>query len=776
MERKVFKLLTVAFVAILLVFSSIGYAYADSYKMTQVGTNPYKNNYNIGIMFMCGAAPGDGSVLLGDYFGNVVRWTASEGLQAVGHNPYDPTGEGQYNVYFATAVAPGDGSVLFGDIQGHIVRWTPENGLQGVGTNPYGHGLCSSAAPGDGLVLFGDEYGNVIKLTSTGIEQVGSNPYGSDKNNKMRTASAPGDGSVLFGDLYGHIIRWTASEGLRGIGTNPYGNNGLLCSSPLKDGSVLFGDLKGYVIKCTPSNVLEPVGPNPYNSEAQPNQALFSSANIGNDTVLFGDITNRIISWDAVNGLQKVGDTPYEFWDSLTVAVSLGDGSVIFATNGAGDVLHVASSITLNSIAAQPNSLNLAVGESQKITIRAAYSDGSISNVTHLASYRAADSSIVKVENGTVTGLKEGSTVITVQYGGMSYAVSVTVSNSVLANIEVSPNPVVISKGQSQPLIVTAKYQDGSVKDVTNQAFYQVEDNTIAVVSGSEVIGLKAGTTNIIVTYKDVSVNVPVTVNVPDLLNIAVNPTSLNLAVGESQQLSVTASFADGSIQNVTNEASYQSGDSIVANVNDTGLVIGVSPGSTAITVTYQDKSTTVPVNVKGGVSELIGLTVNPNTLYLAKGQTQQLSVIASFSDGTTQNVTSLASYQSSDPSIATVSTSGLVTSVDYGNAEITISYETKSIVIPITVGQYTIITATRQVYQTPSVIQPQTREKVTPTVVTAPSKEKTSPAVSMPTKKESVAPSVSYPPIAGRSGSKPVVVPAPDREYNNNIPVIYPK
>jgi uncharacterized protein YjdB len=68
-------------------------------------------------------------------------------------------------------------------------------------------------------------------------------------------------------------------------------------------------------------------------------------------------------------------------------------------------------------------------------------------------------------------------------------------------------------------------------------------------------------------------------------------------------------------------------------------------------------------------------LAVTPSTVSVIAGQTQQLVATATFSDGTTSDVTSQASWSSSATGIATVSSSGLVSGVAMGTAGITASY-----------------------------------------------------------------------------------------------------
>lgn len=56
---------------------------------------------------------------------------------------------------------------------------------------------------------------------------------------------------------------------------------------------------------------------------------------------------------------------------------------------------------------------------------------------------------------------------------------------------------------------------------------------------------------------------------------------------------------------------------------------------------------------------------------------TSQLTAVASFADGTTQDVTMSSAWQSSDPAIATVSASGLVAGVNGGNVDVRATFRT---------------------------------------------------------------------------------------------------
>ena len=93
----------------------------------------------------------------------------------------------------------------------------------------------------------------------------------------------------------------------------------------------------------------------------------------------------------------------------------------------------------------------------------------------------------------------------------------------------------------------------------------------------------------------------------------------------------------------------------IVVTVVVAGLAIGCSNSSTS-------PSTVSSVTVTGAAP--------------AVGAAVQFTATAALSDGTTQDVTSLAAWQSSDPSAATVSSTGVVTAMAAGTVDVTATYQ----------------------------------------------------------------------------------------------------
>lgn len=141
-----------------------------------------------------------------------------------------------------------------------------------------------------------------------------------------------------------------------------------------------------------------------------------------------------------------------------------------------------------------------------------------------------------------------------------------------------------------------------------------LNDKDTGYVTPYTITNLPKGTYEVKVTLGDVSYTKTVIVYADnttsvykDLLarlsKIVVEPTSMNLEVGESQKIdSVTAYYIDsGSVNLTLSDCSYSSSSSH-ATVNSSGTVTGVSEGSVTITISYTDveitKTDTVDITV----------------------------------------------------------------------------------------------------------------------------------------------------------------------------------
>ena len=140
--------------------------------------------------------------------------------------------------------------------------------------------------------------------------------------------------------------------------------------------------------------------------------------------------------------------------------------------------------------------------------------------------------------------------------------------------------------------------------------------------------------------------------------SVSLSPQDLVITEGETRQLTATVYPSNASNKTVT----WESNATGVATVSSSGVVTAVSEGSATITVTTEDgsKTATCQVTVKRRVINVTGVSLNKTYITLTKGETSQLTATVSPSNATNKNV----NWKSSSTSVATVSSSGLVTAV----------------------------------------------------------------------------------------------------------------
>jgi endoglucanase len=156
-------------------------------------------------------------------------------------------------------------------------------------------------------------------------------------------------------------------------------------------------------------------------------------------------------------------------------------------------------------------------------------------------------------------------------------------------------------------------------------------------------------------------VNVPVT-------GVSVSPTTATVNKGVTTTLTAMVTPSNATNKSVT----WSSSNTAAASVSSSGVVTGVNAGTAIITVKTVDGAFTATSNVT--VTNInvpvTGVSVSPATLSLIQGQTSTLTATVTPSNATNKNVT----WSSSQPSFATVNSSGVVTAVAAGSSIITVT------------------------------------------------------------------------------------------------------
>ncbi|WP_193003613.1 beta strand repeat-containing protein [Aeromonas simiae] len=375
-----------------------------------------------------------------------------------------------------------------------------------------------------------------------------------------------------------------------------------------------------------------------------------------------------------------LSDTPSILVVSLQGEVSAVDiGSAHVSAKIAGvssaPVAITVTDATLSTIQISPPTLNLTMGAQAKLTATAAFSDGSVQDVSGQVSWSSSDPTVASVSSqGLVTTQTKGNVTISATLQGVTHSASVTITDATVASLHVIPPSAMLALGTQLQLQAIATFSDGTTQDMSSQVAWLSDNASVLVVSlQGEVSAVDVGSAHVSAKIAGVS-SAPVAITVTDatVSAIQITPTTLNLAIGTQAKLTATATLSDGSVQDVSDQASWSSSDPTVASISSQGLVTAQTKGDVTISAHLQGVTQTATLSVSDAVVATI--QVIPPTATLAKGTKLQLQAVATFSDGSTQDVSGQASWLTSTPTLLTISTSGEATALAKGSANVTAS------------------------------------------------------------------------------------------------------
>lgn len=246
-------------------------------------------------------------------------------------------------------------------------------------------------------------------------------------------------------------------------------------------------------------------------------------------------------------------------------------------------------------------------------------------------SWTVGDDSIATVdENGIITGIKGGDTIVVVSSadGKMTAKCPVTVSQPLMAirmdDIDLQTN------GQSS---ATVNYTLVPADTTEDNVTLSVDDDSVARLDGNRIIAVNNGETKITATCGIVKTSAKVTVTTK-VEQIALSKTEGVLTVGNS--VTITATVTPDNATNAT--VNWTSSDEKVATVDSNGKVTAVAAGNATIKATSESD---------GDVSADYALTVNKAA---AKPATNYSGTTSSAGAATTPSYTAPSAPSASTP------------------------------------------------------------------------------------------------------------------------------
>jgi uncharacterized protein YjdB len=342
------------------------------------------------------------------------------------------------------------------------------------------------------------------------------------------------------------------------------------------------------------------------------------------------------------------------------------------STGGAGGTQHPAQ-VTLASMQVSPSTISIGIGSTQQFTATGHYSDSTSKDITSSAQWISSDSSLANVNSsGMVVGSKAGTVTVTATSGTLqsSATLKITAAAANLVSIAISPLASSVPVNTSQQFNAVGAYSDGSTSDLTALVTWTSSSTATATINMSGLLAaVAAGSTNVSATFAGVSQSISVAITAPSIVSVTVTPDGLTLGIGINLQFTATATYSDGSSQDLSSGVTWSSSSPLVTTINNSGLASTVAAGSTTITASVGAFSDTSTVTVVP--AHLVSIVVTPATPSIALGTTLQFTAVGGFDDGSTQLLTSLT-WSSSSTSVTSIDFTGFASSTGAGTATIT--------------------------------------------------------------------------------------------------------
>ena len=261
------------------------------------------------------------------------------------------------------------------------------------------------------------------------------------------------------------------------------------------------------------------------------------------------------------------------------------------------------------------------------------------------------------------------------QGNNLADTATVAVTLPPVASVSVSPASATVLPTQTVQLTATTLDSTGTV--LTGRTVTWSSSSTgVATVNGSGLVtGVAVGSTTVTAASEGRSASSSVTVTTVPVASVTVTPASGSLYVGQTVQL--TATPKDSAGNPLTGRViAWSSDNTTVATVSTSGLVTGKGAGSATITAASGGKSGTSTITA--AIVPVASVVVSPASASVATGNTVQLTATPKDSVGNTLTGRTIT-WSSSATSVASVSSSGLVTGVTIGSATITAATGGKS-------------------------------------------------------------------------------------------------
>jgi alpha-tubulin suppressor-like RCC1 family protein len=340
------------------------------------------------------------------------------------------------------------------------------------------------------------------------------------------------------------------------------------------------------------------------------------------------------------------------------------------------------------------------VGESLQASATALNSTGGVLSGRSV-SWSSSNAAIASVSaSGLISALAAGDITLQAMVDSKSGQISLKVTLVPISSLTVSPPTATLPVGQAMALAATAKDSAGNGLSGRTITWATSDQNRATVSATGVVIGLAAGTVDVIATAEGMSgstkIEVTPVVSTTPVATVTVSIPRTAFRIGENIQAAALPLDASGGVL-TGRTITWSSSNSEIASVSPGGLVTGVAPGVATISADVEGKTGTATLLLS--LVPVASVTINPGTEAVSAGATVALTAILKDSADRVLTGRPIA-WTSSNSNTASVSGAGVVTGILVGTVDIAATVEGKQGHASVTVN--TLSTAVATVTVTP--------------------------------------------------------------------------
>lgn len=339
------------------------------------------------------------------------------------------------------------------------------------------------------------------------------------------------------------------------------------------------------------------------------------------------------------------------------------------------------------SLEITPAQLLLGVNTAQQLSATAIYTNRQVVGVGADVLWRSSDPAVASVESGGIlpgflVARGPGNATITATLAGMTTQISIVVTDATLLSLAVAPDIQQLPAGTQLSLKASGKFSDGRTQDLTDSVLWvSSADNLVSVsneqASKGRCLGRGLGVAVVTAKLGTQISAASLTVTDAAITGLQLTQVSPVLAKGTQQSYIATATYSDGTMRDVTTDTQWSVSDPTLAAIENApqmaGVLLALREGSVLVRAAFAGKNAETTLTIT--TAALQSVAISTPTSSVPVGTTVQLTATATFSDGSTADVTSQAIWSVGVMDLASISNGagsrGLLTGLKQGSATV---------------------------------------------------------------------------------------------------------